>query len=59
MAVSIVMHLVYFAPAVIFGLYYFLRGDISISGFKNLLSSKEDAEDRKAAFENPKLRTEA
>ena len=39
-AVSIVMHLVYFAPAVIFGLYYVLRGDISISGFKNLLSSE-------------------
>ncbi|MDH3494821.1 MAG: flippase-like domain-containing protein, partial [Acidobacteriota bacterium] len=31
-AVSIVMHLVYFAPAVIFGVYYFLRGDISIKG---------------------------
>lgn len=44
-AVSIAMHLVYFAPAVIFGLYYFLRGDISISGFKNLLTpeSKEEA----------------
>lgn len=39
-AVSIVMHLVYFAPAVIFGLYYLLRGDISISGFRNLLSSE-------------------
>ena len=40
-AASIVMHLVYFAPAVIFGLYYFLRGDISISGFSHLLSSEE------------------
>lgn len=39
-AVSIVMHLVYFAPAVIFGLYYFLRGDISVERFKNLLSSE-------------------
>ncbi|NNE65672.1 MAG: flippase-like domain-containing protein [Pyrinomonadaceae bacterium] len=38
-AVSIVMHLVYFAPAVIFGVYYFLRGDINLEGFKNLLSS--------------------
>lgn len=38
-AVSIVMHLVYFAPAVIFGLYYFLRGDISISGIRHLFSS--------------------
>ncbi len=38
-AVSIAMHLVYFAPAVFFGLYYFVHGDISYSRFKNLLSS--------------------
>lgn len=38
-AVSIAMHLVYFAPAVIFGLYYFIHGDISYARFKNLLSS--------------------
>lgn len=44
-AVSIVMHLVYFAPAVIFGLYYFLRGDISIAGVRNLLSSVVSVED--------------
>lgn len=44
-AVSIVMHLVYFAPAVIFGLYYFLRGDISIAGIKHLLSSVTSVED--------------
>lgn len=44
-AVSIVMHLVFFAPAVIFGLYYFLRGDISISGVKRLLSSVMTVED--------------
>ena len=37
-AVSIVMHLVYFAPAVLFGLYYFIHGDISIARMKNLLS---------------------
>ena len=42
-AVSIVMHLVYFAPAVVFGLYYFFRGDISIERFRSLLSS-ENAE---------------
>jgi uncharacterized protein (TIRG00374 family) len=42
-AVSIVMHLVYFAPAVIFGLYYFFHGDISIERFRSLLSS-ENAE---------------
>ena len=44
-AVSIVMHLVYFAPAVIFGLYYFLRGDISFSRFRTLLSSEHAAEE--------------
>ena len=42
-AVSIAMHLVYFAPAVFFGLYYFVRGDISIERFRSLLSS-ENAE---------------
>ena len=42
-AVSILMHLVYFAPAVIFGLYYLVRGDISIDRFRSLLSS-ENAE---------------
>ncbi len=44
-AVSIVMHLVYFAPAVIFGLYYFMRGDISVERFKNLLSSDSSLTD--------------
>jgi glycosyltransferase 2 family protein len=43
MAVSIAMHLVYFAPAVFFGLYYFFHGDISIERFRSLLSS-ENAE---------------
>lgn len=42
-AVSIAMHLVYFAPAIIFGLYYFLNGDISVERFRSLLSS-ENAE---------------
>jgi len=38
-----VMHLVYFAPAVIFGLYYLFHGDISVDRFRRLLSS-ENAE---------------
>lgn len=42
-AVSIVMHLVYFAPAIFFGLYYFLRGDINLNGIRNLLSSEPAA----------------
>jgi uncharacterized protein (TIRG00374 family) len=43
-ATSIAMHLVYFAPAIFFGIYYFLHGDMSIARFKSLLSS-ENAED--------------
>ena len=42
-AVSIIMHLVYFAPAVLFGLYYLFHGDISIERFRSLLSG-ENAE---------------
>lgn len=37
-AVSIVIHLVDFAPAVIFGLFYVLRGQISISRLRELTS---------------------
>ena len=44
-AVSIAMHLVYFAPAIIFGLYYFLHGDISFSKFKSLLDSDHAVEE--------------
>ncbi len=53
-AVSIAMHLVYFAPAVFFGLYYFLRGDISISRFKNLISNENAAEELDAGIQNQK-----
>ncbi|MGH9943702.1 MAG: lysylphosphatidylglycerol synthase transmembrane domain-containing protein [Pyrinomonadaceae bacterium] len=35
-AVSIVLHLVFFGPAVIFGLYYFLRSDVSLARLKSL-----------------------
>lgn len=52
-AVSIVMHLVYFAPAILFGLYYFLHGDISIERFRSLLSS-ENAE-REIETDSPDL----
>ncbi|HEY0427390.1 MAG TPA: lysylphosphatidylglycerol synthase transmembrane domain-containing protein [Pyrinomonadaceae bacterium] len=44
-AVSIVMHLVYFAPALIFGFYYFFHGDISIARFRSLLSSEHAVEE--------------
>lgn len=44
-AASIAMHLVYFAPAVIFGLYYFFHGDISIAKLRSLLSSEHAVEE--------------
>ena len=44
-ATSIVMHLVYFAPAIIFGLYYFLHGDMSVARFKSLLDSEHAVEE--------------
>ncbi|MEO6050098.1 MAG: lysylphosphatidylglycerol synthase transmembrane domain-containing protein [Pyrinomonadaceae bacterium] len=56
-AVSIAMHLVYFAPAVFFGLYYFFHGDISIERFRSLLSS-ENAE-REIKSDSPDFQEEA
>lgn len=44
-AISIAMNLVYFAPAIFFGLYYLFRGDISIDRFRNLLSSDKAVEE--------------
>ncbi len=44
-AVSIAMHLVYFAPAVIFGLYYFFHGDISVARVRSLLSGEHAVEE--------------
>jgi uncharacterized protein (TIRG00374 family) len=39
-AVAIIIHLVDFAPAVLFGLYYLLRGDIQIKRLRELTSSE-------------------
>jgi len=44
-AASIAMHLVYFAPALVFGIYYFAHGDISIERFRSLLSSEHAVEE--------------
>jgi hypothetical protein len=43
-AISIVLHLVVFAPAVVFGLYYFLRSDVSLERLRSLASgdSRDD-----------------
>lgn len=44
-ATAFAMHLVYFAPAVIFGLYYFFHGDITIARLRSLLSSEHAVEE--------------
>ncbi len=54
-AVSIAMHLVYFAPAIFFGIYYFIHGDISIERFRRLLSV-ENAE-REIESDSPGFET--
>jgi hypothetical protein len=53
-ATAIVMHLVYFAPALVFGLYYFLRGDISIASFSNLLTAENAVEEIESEAPNAK-----
>ena len=37
-ALSIVMHLVDFGPAVLFGLFYFIRGDLSLAKLRTMMS---------------------
>ncbi len=44
-AVAIIMHLVYFAPAIFFGVFYFFHGDITIEKFRSLLSSENAVEE--------------
>jgi uncharacterized protein (TIRG00374 family) len=45
-AVSIILHLVDFGPAILFGVFYAIKGDLSISRLRTLVSPPED-------FENP------
>jgi glycosyltransferase 2 family protein len=52
-ALTIVLHLVYFAPALLFGFYYFLRSDISSARLRQLASSESvehAVEDEKIEF---------
>lgn len=44
-AVSFAMHLIYFVPALVFGFYYFLHGDLSVARFRSLLSSEHAEEE--------------
>lgn len=41
-AVALIMHLVYFAPALIFGVYYFAHGDISWQRLRSLVINETD-----------------
>jgi uncharacterized protein (TIRG00374 family) len=62
-AVSIVMHVVDFGPAVIFGLFYFVRGDINLTRLRAMMSPeavKHAAEDENIVsdeFIKPQLET--
>lgn len=52
-AIAIVLHLVDFAPAALFGLFYFLRGDINISRLRSMVSTsavEHAVEDEKIAL---------
>ncbi|MFS8084128.1 MAG: lysylphosphatidylglycerol synthase transmembrane domain-containing protein [Acidobacteriota bacterium] len=52
-AVAIILHLVDFAPAALFGLFYFLRGDINVSRLRALISVRaveHAVEDEKVAL---------
>ncbi len=44
-AISVAMHIVYFAPAVFFGLYYFLRGGVSLARLRGLVSGEHAVEE--------------
>lgn len=58
--VTIVLHLVDFGPAVMFGLYYFLRGDINIARLRQLASSEsvEHAVEDEKIRPSPSIRPE-
>ncbi len=56
-AVSIMMHLIYFVPALLFGIYYLMHGDISVEKFRSLLSS-ENAE-REIETDSPNFEPES
>lgn len=52
-AIAIILHLVDFAPAALFGLFYFLRGDINIARLRSLTSTtavEHAVEDEKVAL---------
>ena len=48
-AISIVLHLVVFAPALVFGLYYFLRSDVSLESLRSLATTETSEQQRSDA----------
>jgi uncharacterized protein (TIRG00374 family) len=55
-AVAIVLHLVDFGPAALFGLFYFLRGDVNLTRLRNLTKPEaveHAVEDEKIAIDDP------
>lgn len=44
-AVSFAMHIVYFTPAIFFGFYYFLRGDVSLARLRGMVSGEHAVEE--------------
>lgn len=53
-AIAIVMHLIFFSPALFVGLYYFLTSDISLARIREIIS----AEDKEHAIEEEVIREE-
>jgi glycosyltransferase 2 family protein len=57
-AAAIVLHLVDFGPAALFGLFYFLRGDVNLERLRNLIKSEaveHAVEDEKIVPEEPEV----
>lgn len=45
-AIAIILHLVFFGPAVVFGAYYFFRSDISFARLRQVVASERTLEDK-------------
>ena len=55
-AVAIVIHLVDFLPAALFGLFYFLRGDVTLARLRLLMSATERAGDPETLSSAPRVK---
>jgi glycosyltransferase 2 family protein len=58
-AMSIVLHLVDFGPALLFGLFYLLRGDLNFSRLRTLVSKAERSPDQNAQLPADRLENTA